>query len=111
MVCVAQLARALGCGPEGRQFESAHSPQISPFSSVEEQGISNPWVGSSNLSKGAIISPFGVTEITQSYGLCNWGSNPQGETISRYSLAGKALALGARDREFESLYFDHNLIF
>ncbi len=27
MVSVAQLDRALGCGPSGRGFESLHSPQ------------------------------------------------------------------------------------
>ena len=27
MVGVAQLVRALGCGPRGRGFESLHSPQ------------------------------------------------------------------------------------
>jgi hypothetical protein len=28
MVSVAQLVRALGCGPRGRGFEPLHSPQI-----------------------------------------------------------------------------------
>ena len=27
MVGVAQLVRASGCGPEGRRFDSGHSPQ------------------------------------------------------------------------------------
>ena len=30
MVGVAQLVRALGCGPSGRGFESLHSPQKRP---------------------------------------------------------------------------------
>ena len=31
MVIVAQLVRALGCGPRGRGFKSRHSPQFSYF--------------------------------------------------------------------------------
>ncbi len=34
LVGVAQLVRALGCGPGGREFESLHPPQI-----ITESGI------------------------------------------------------------------------
>ena len=35
MVSVAQLDRALGCGPSGRGFESLHSPQFAPVAQLD----------------------------------------------------------------------------
>ena len=54
MVGVAQLARATGCGPVGRGFESLYPPQfllrvdIGSLAQLVEQGTLNPKVQGSN---------------------------------------------------------------
>ena len=56
MVGVAQLARATGCGPVGRGFESLYPPQfllrvdIGSLAQLVEQGTLNPKVEGSSPS-------------------------------------------------------------
>lgn len=72
MVSVAQLDRALGCGPGGRGFESRRSPYYSGEARWRDKQTCL-------FASGATARPLRLVVRTQDFRSCNRGSTPLGD--------------------------------